>query len=53
MPLKRKSKKPAKPISEKQRAADDELRAELRNVDMEKFKGLLRKAVAPSPALKR
>ena len=43
----KRSKKPAKPISEKQRAKDDELRALLHNVDMGKFKGLLKKAVAP------
>jgi hypothetical protein len=44
----KRSKKPAKPISEKQRAKDDELRALLHNVDMRKFGQLLKKAVAPA-----
>lgn len=43
----KRSRKPVKPISEKQRAADDELRAVLCNVDMGKFKQLLKKAVIP------
>jgi hypothetical protein len=42
-----KKRKATKPITEKQRAKDDELRALLHNVDMEKFKRLLKKAVAP------
>jgi hypothetical protein len=41
-------KKPVKPITAKQRAADDELRALLHNVDMEKFGQLLKKAVKPA-----
>ena len=47
MPPKRKRKK-SKPISEKQRAADDALRAQLENFDLKKFDGLLGKAIAPA-----
>jgi hypothetical protein len=42
-----KRRKPAKPLSAKQQASDDELRALLRHVDMDKFTELLKKAVAP------
>lgn len=40
-------RKPVKPISEKQRAADNELREQLRHIDLEKFDKLLAKAVNP------
>jgi hypothetical protein len=36
-----------KPISEKQRAEDDELRERIRHIDMKKFDDLLAKAVKP------
>jgi len=45
VPRVRKSKKPAKPISEKQRASDEALREELRRFDLKKFDGLLKKAI--------
>jgi hypothetical protein len=38
-------KKPKKPVSEKQRASDEKLRAELRNFDLKKFDKALEKAV--------
>ena len=43
----KKRKRLAKPLSDKQRAADDELRALLRNADLKKFDTALKKAVAP------
>ena len=45
MPAKRRSKKPAKPIGENQRASDDELRESLRHIDLNKFDKLLEKAI--------
>ncbi len=41
------AKKPTKPITDAQRAKDDELRAKLHGVDMGAFKRLLKKACAP------
>ena len=52
MPRTRKSKKPAKPISEKQRAKDNELREQLRHFDLKKFDTLLEKAISP-PTLRK
>ena len=43
----RKPSKPKKPISEKQRAKDEELREELRHFDLKKFDKLLEKAIRP------
>ena len=47
MPRIRKSKKPDKPLSAKQQAADDELRAELEHFNLKKFDKLLVKAIKP------
>ena len=48
MPAKRKRKKPPKPISAKQRAADDELREKIKRIDLDQFDKLLEKAIHPS-----
>jgi hypothetical protein len=42
-----KRSKKSKPLSEKQRASDDELRKELENFDVKKFGKLLEKAIHP------
>jgi hypothetical protein len=41
----KRSRKPVKPITEKLRSADNELREQLRHIDLEKFDKLLEKAV--------
>jgi hypothetical protein len=41
----RRTRKLAKPIGEKQRAADEKLREELRNFDLKKFDKILEKAI--------
>ena len=48
MPRKRTSKQKEKPISDKQRAADDTLRALLRNADLKTFDKALAKAIKPT-----
>jgi len=45
----KKPSKPKKPITEKQREADEKLREELRNFDLGKFDKLLEKAVRTLP----
>lgn len=47
MPKKKRRKLVDKPISEKQRAADNELRALLQNADLGKFDKALKKAISP------
>jgi hypothetical protein len=43
-------RKSAKPTSEKQKAADEKLRDELRNFDLKKFDKALQKAIKPRPS---
>jgi hypothetical protein len=43
------TRKPAKPISERQRAKDEQLREELRNFDLKKFDEALEKAIDSQP----
>jgi hypothetical protein len=49
----RKSAKPKKPISEKQRASDEKLREQLRNFDLKVFDKALGKAIKPSSSAPR
>jgi hypothetical protein len=43
----RKQSKPKNTVSEKQRASDEKLRAELRRFDLKKFDGILEQAIRP------